>query len=55
MTGRDEISDDRRRGDDPYLRKMVELIRSLQTVTMPCGCGKRATATSTRTGRLRLL
>jgi hypothetical protein len=50
-----EKSDDQHRGhQDPYLKKMVKMVRDLQTTTMPCGCGRRATRTSTRTGRLRL-
>jgi hypothetical protein len=51
-----ELSDDRRRGDDPYLRKIVALMHKLGTGTMPCNvCRRRATALSTRSGYLRPL
>jgi hypothetical protein len=49
MSEQVEKSDDQHRGrDNPYLRSMIELTRKLQTVRMPCVCGRRASVISTR-------
>jgi hypothetical protein len=55
---RDERADDRQRGrENQILKKTIALLREINKVNTPCGlgCGRRASAISTRHTRLTVL